>query len=191
MELLKQRILADGVVSPGNVLKVDSFLNHQIDVKLLDAIADEFQRLYADKPINKVLTLEASGIAGACCVAQRFGVPLVFAKKSQSINREGDVYCTRIESFTHGRVFDVIVSKKYLSADDRVFIVDDFLANACALNGLIALAEEAGAVVEGIGIVIEKGFQRGGADLRDRGYPLTSLAIIESMDSDTGEVIFR
>ncbi len=191
MELLKQRILADGVISPGNVLKVDSFLNHQIDVELLGAIADEFYRVYAERPINKVLTIEASGIAVACFVAQRFSVPLVFAKKAQSINLEGDMFATRIESYTHGRVFDVIVSKKYLSPDDHVFIVDDFLANACALDGLIALAEEAGAVIEGIGIVIEKGFQRGGASLRERGYPLTSLAIIDSMDSDTGEIVFR
>jgi xanthine phosphoribosyltransferase len=191
MEKLKQRILADGVVSPGNVLKVDSFLNHQIDVELLDAIAEEFYRIYAERPIDKVLTIEASGIAVACFAAQRFGAPLVFAKKAQSINLEGDSYVTRIESYTHGRIFDVIVSKKYLSAGDHVLIVDDFLANACALDGLIAIAEEAGAVIEGIGIVIEKGFQRGGASLRERGYPLSSLAIIESMDADTGEVVFR
>lgn len=190
MELLEQRIIADGIVRAGNVLKVDSFLNHQIDVELLDAVAEEFYRLYAHRPINKVLTIESSGIAVACCVARRFGVPLVFAKKAQSINLEGDVYSTRIESYTHGRIFDVIVSKKYLSAHDHVFIVDDFLANGCALEGLIALAEEAKATVEGIGIVIEKGFQRGGASLREQGYPLTSLAIIESMDANTGEIVF-
>lgn len=191
MEILKQRILADGVIRPGSVLKVDSFLNHQIDVELLGVIADEFHRLYAHKPINKVLTIEASGIAVACFVAQRFGVPLVFAKKAQSINLEGDVYSTRIESYTHGRIFDVIVSKRYLGADDHVLIIDDFLANGCALDGLIAISEEAGAVIEGIGIAIEKGFQRGGASLRERGYPLTSLAIIDGMDDDTGEIAFR
>ena len=191
MELLKQRILANATVRPSNVLRVDSFLNHQIDVELLDAIAEEFYRTYKDRPVDKVLTIEASGIAVACFVAQRFGVPLVFAKKAQSSNLEGDFYCTRIESFTHGRVFDVIVSKEYLCSGDHIVIVDDFLANACALNGLIAIAEEACAIIEGIGIVIEKGFQRGGASLRERGYPLTSLAIIESMNADTGEIVFR
>jgi xanthine phosphoribosyltransferase len=191
MELLKQRILADGVVKPGNVLKADSFLNHQVDMALMDAIAGEFYRIYGDKPVDRVLTIESSGIAVACLVAQRFGVPLVFAKKAQSINIEGDVFATRIESYTHGRIFDVIVSKKYLNAGEHILIVDDFLANACALDGLIAIAEEAGAHIEGIGIVIEKGFQRGGASLRERGYPLTSLAIIESMCADTGEILFR
>lgn len=191
MELLKQRILADGVVKHGNVLKVDSFLNHQIDVELLDAIAAEFQRIYGERPIDKVLTIEASGIAVACFVAQRFKVPLVFAKKAQSINLEGENYSTRIESFTHGRIYDVIVSKKYLDDGDRILIVDDFLANACALDGLIEISEKAGAIIEGIGIVIEKGFQRGGASLRERGYPLSSLAIIESMDADTGDIVFR
>ncbi|NLG10443.1 MAG: xanthine phosphoribosyltransferase [Coriobacteriaceae bacterium] len=191
MELLKQRILNDGVVRPGSVLKVDSFLNHQIDVELLDAIAAEFERIYAGRPINKVLTIEASGIAVACFVARHFGVPLVFAKKTQSINLEGDSYSTRIESYTHGRVFDVIVSKKYLCSDDNILIVDDFLANGCALEGLIDIAEKAGARIEGIGIVIEKGFQRGGLRLRERGYPLSSLAIIDSMDADTGEIVFR
>ncbi len=191
MDLLKQRIRADGVVRPGDVLKTDSFLNHQIDIELLDAIADEFYRIYKDKPVEKVLTIEASGIAIACFVAQRFGVPLVFAKKAQSINLEGVSYTTRIESYTHGRIFDVIVSKKYLNAGEHILIIDDFLANACALDGLIEIAEEAGAIIEGIGIVIEKGFQRGGASLRERGYPLTSLVIIESMDADTGEVVFR
>ncbi|MDR2035246.1 MAG: xanthine phosphoribosyltransferase [Coriobacteriales bacterium] len=191
MELLKQRILTDGVVSSDNVLKVDTFLNHQVDVELLGAIAEEFERIFQDKPINKVFTIESSGIAVACFVAQRLGVPLVFAKKAQSVNLEGDVFATRIESYTHRRVFDVIVSKKYLSAEDHILIVDDFLANACALDGLIEIAEEAGAIIEGIGIVIEKGHQRGGAGLRERGYPLTSLAIIESMNAETGEIIFR
>ena len=191
VELLKQRILKDGVVSSDNVLKVDSFLNHQVDVQLLDAIAEEFATLYEGRAVNKVFTIESSGIAVACFVARRMDVPLVFAKKAQSINLEGDVYQTRIESYTHGRIFDVIVSKKYLSADDHILIIDDFLANACALDGLIAIAEEAGATIEGIGIVIEKGFQRGGASLRERGYPLTSLAILESMDAQTGEIVFR
>lgn len=191
MELLKQRILSDGVVKPGDVLKVDSFLNHQIDVELLDAIAAEFHALYGSRPVDKVLTIEASGIAVGCFVAQRFGVPLVFAKKAQSINLEGENYCTRIESYTHGRVYDVIVSKKYLDEGDHILIVDDFLANACALDGLIEISEKAGVVIEGIGIVIEKGFQRGGASLRERGYPLSSLAIIESMNAETGEIVFR
>lgn len=191
MELLKQRILEDGIVKHGNVLKVDSFLNHQIDVKLLDAIALELQQVYGDKQIDKVLTIEASGIAVACFVAQRFGAPLVFAKKAQSINLDGEFYSTRIESYTHGRIYDVIVSKKYLNPGEHILIVDDFLANACALDGLIEISESAGVIIEGIGIVIEKGFQRGGASLRERGYPLTSLAIIESMDADTGEIVFR
>ena len=191
MELLKQRIASDGSVRPGSVLKVDNFLNHQIDVELLDAIAAEFENIYHDKPINKVLTIEASGIAVACFVARHFNVPLVFAKKTQSINLEGDSYCTRIESYTHGRIFDVIVSKKFLSDSDHILIIDDFLANGCALEGLIEIAEKAGAAIEGIGIVIEKGFQRGGASLRERGYPLTSLAIVESMDAESGEIVFR
>ena len=191
MELLKQRIRTDGIVSSDSVLKVDSFLNHQIDMELLVAIAQEFHRIYGDKPVNKVLTIESSGIAIACFVAQRFRVPLVFAKKAQSINLEGDSYTTRIESFTHKRIFDVIVSKKYLSASDHILIIDDFLANGCALEGLITIAEEAGATIEGIGIVIEKGFQRGGASVRERGYPITSLALIESMNPETGELVFR
>jgi xanthine phosphoribosyltransferase len=160
-------------------------------MKLLIAVADEFWRVYGGRQIDKVFTIEASGIAVACAVAQRFEVPLVFAKKSQSINLEGVMYSTRIESYTHGRIYDVVVTKKYLSAGEHILIIDDFLANACALNGLIEIAEEAGAVIEGIGIVIEKGFQRGGASLRERGYPLTSLAIVDSMDDETGEIIFR
>jgi xanthine phosphoribosyltransferase len=191
MELLKQRILLDGIVSAGGVLKVDNFLNHQIDVGLLDAIAGEFEQAFDGRPINKVLTIEASGIAVACFAARHLGVPLVFAKKAQSINLEGDSYCTRIESYTHGRIFDVIVSKKYLSDQDHILIVDDFLANGCALEGLIDIAEKAGASIEGIGIVIEKGFQRGGNSLRERGYPLKSLAIIDSMDDRTGKIVFR
>ena len=191
MELLKQRILTDGVVSSDKVLKVDGFLNHQIDVVLLNALAEEFQKIFEGVAVDRVLTIESSGIAVACFVAQRLGVPLVFAKKSQSVNLEGDSYFTRVESYTHRRIFDVIVSKKYLCAGDHILIIDDFLANGCALDGLIEIAEEAGAIIEGIGIVIEKGFQRGGASLRERGYPLTSLAIIESMDPQTGEIVFR
>jgi len=191
MELLKQRILADGIVSSDSVLKVDSFLNHQIDVALMVTLAEEFEKAFADRPINKVLTIESSGIPVACIVAQHLEVPLVFAKKAESINLEGDSYSTRVESYTHRRIFDVIVSKKYLGVGDHILIIDDFLANACALDGLIEIAEEAGASIEGIGIVIEKGFQRGGASLRERGYPLKSLAIIESMDATTGEIIFR
>ncbi|MDR2107910.1 MAG: xanthine phosphoribosyltransferase [Coriobacteriales bacterium] len=190
MELLKQRIVEDGIVKPGNVLKVDSFLNHQIDVELLNAIAAEFERIYGDRPISKVFTIEASGIAVACVVAQRFGVPLVFAKKAQSINLDGESFTTRIESYTHKRVYDVIVSKKYLSASDHILIIDDFLANGCSLDGLIDIAETAGATIEGIGIVIEKSFQLGGTQIRKRGYPLASLAIIEAMDAETGEIVF-
>ena len=191
METLKQRILSDGIVSSDSVLKVDSFLNHQIDLALMDALAEELQKSFADAPVNKVLTIESSGIPVACFVAQRLGVPLVFAKKAESINLEGDSYSTRIESYTHKRIFDVIVSKKYLGTGDHILIIDDFLANACALDGLIEIAEHAGAFIEGIGIVIEKGFQRGGASLRERGYRLTSLAIVESMNAQTGEIIFR
>jgi len=191
MELLKQRILADGIIASDSVLKVDSFLNHQIDVALMDALAEESLKIFADKPVDKVLTIESSGIAVACFVAQRLGVPLVFAKKAESINLEGDSYSTRVESYTHRRIFDVIVSKKYLKTGEHIIIIDDFLANACALDGLIEIAEEAGALIEGIGIVIEKGFQRGGTTLRKRGYPLASLAIIESMNAETGEIVFR
>ena len=166
MELLEERIRRDGVVKSEGVLKVDSFLNHQLDIDLFDAMGEEFKRLFADAPITKILTIEASGIGIACVVARHFGVPVVFAKKAQSINLDGEMFTTRIESFTHGRVYDVIVSKKFLNADDHVLIIDDFLANGCALNGLIELVGEAGATVEGIGIAIEKGFQPGGDDLR-------------------------
>ena len=190
MELLEERIRRDGVVKSEGVLKVDSFLNHQLDIDLFDAMGEEFKRLFADAPITKILTIEASGIGIACVVARHFGVPVVFAKKAQSINLDGEMFTTRIESFTHGRVYDVIVSKKFLNADDHVLIIDDFLANGCALNGLIELVGEAGATVEGIGIAIEKGFQPGG-DLRERGYRLESLAIVERMDPETGEIAFR
>ena len=191
MQLLKERILKDGVVKPGNILKVDSFLNHQMDINLFNEMGKELKRLFADAPINKILTIEASGIGIAAVVAQHFNVPVVFAKKSQSINLDGDVYSTKIQSFTHQRIYDVIVSKKFLNADDHVLLIDDFLANGCALNGLIDLVEEAGATVEGIGIAVEKGFQPGGDDLRRRGYHLESLAIVQSMNPETGEIEFR
>lgn len=191
MKLLEDRIRRDGTVKSGDVLKVDAFLNHQMDVELFDAMAAEWQRAFAGKPINKILTIEASGIGIAAIAGARFGVPVVFAKKSQSINLDGTVYATRIKSFTHGRTFDVIVSMRYIGPDDHVLIIDDFLANGCALNGLIEICESAGATVEGIGIAIEKGFQPGGDDLRQRDYDLQSLAIVESMDAATGEIVFR
>ncbi len=192
MDLLKERILKDGAVKAGNVLKVDMFLNHQIDVKLLDEIGQEFKRLFSDKRITKILTIEASGIAVACAAARYFeDVPVVFAKKAQSINLDGESYSTKIESFTHKKVYDVIVSKKYIKPDDRILIIDDFLANGCALLGLIDLVKSAGASVEGIGIVIEKGFQTGGRKIREMGIDLKSLAIIDSMDDTTGTIVFR
>ena len=191
MELLEQRILKDGVVKAGNVLKVDSFINHQIDIELMNEIGKEFKRLFAGENINKILTVEASGIAIAAIVAQYFNAPVVFAKKSQSINLDGSMYVTKIESFTHKRVYDVIVSKKYLSPDDRVLIVDDFLANGCAVDGLLDIIKESGASLAGVGIIIEKGFQDGGKRLRERGIRVESLAIIESMNDETGEIIFR
>ena len=191
MELLEQRIRRDGVVKSEGVLKVDSFLNHQMDINLFNEMGKEWKRLFADAPINKILTIEASGIGIAAVAAQHFGVPVVFAKKSQSINLDGDMYSTKIQSFTHQSIYDVIVSKKFLNADDHVLLIDDFLANGCALNGLIELVEEAGATVEGIGIAVEKGFQPGGDDLRARGYHLESLAIVQAMDPETGEIEFR
>lgn len=191
MELLEERIRRDGVVKSEGVLKVDGFLNHQMDINLFNEMGKELKRLFADAPINKILTIEASGIGIAAVVAQHFNVPVVFAKKSQSINLDGDVYSTKIQSFTHQRIYDVIVSKKFLNADDHVLLIDDFLANGCALNGLIDLVEEAGATVEGIGIAVEKGFQPGGDDLRSRGYRLESLAIVQSMNPETGEIVFR
>lgn len=191
MNFLEERILKDGIVKEGNVLKVDSFLNHQMDVALIDEIGKEFYRRFADKEVTKVLTIEASGIAIAYSVARCFGVPMVFAKKAKSINIDGDMYKTEVESFTHKNKNQVIVSKKFLSSDDKVLIVDDFLANGCALQGLISLTESAGATVSGIGIVIEKGFQYGGRSIRNLGYELESLAIVESMDAKTGNVVFR
>ncbi len=191
MKLLEERIRRDGNVKPGNVLKVDSFLNHQMDVELYNEMGKEFRRLFPSEKINKILTIEASGIGIACIAAQYFHVPVVFAKKSQSINLDGEQYSTRIESFTHKRVYDVIVSKKYLQKGDRVLIIDDFLANGCAVAGLIDLIESAGAEIEGVGIAVEKGFQEGGRLLRGRGIRVESLAIVESMDDKTGEIVFR
>ena len=181
MQLLKDRILKDGIVKPGNVLKVDSFLNHQMDIDLINEIGKEFKRIYQDAPITKILTIEASGIGIACIAAQYFHVPVVFAKKAQSINLDGEMYCTKVESFTHKKVYDVILSKKFLNADDHVLIIDDFLANGCALLGLIEIVKSSGAVLEGAGIVIEKGFQSGGDKLRSQGIRVESLAIIDSM----------
>ena len=191
MKLLEERIQKDGIVRAGNVLKVDSFINHQMDIKLFSEMAKEWKRLFAGKNITKILTIEASGIGIAAIVAMEFGVPVVFAKKSQSINLDYDNYTTKIESFTHKRVYDVIVSKKFLSPEDHILIIDDFLANGCALEGLLNIVEEAGATVEGIGIAIEKGFQTGGEKIRKRGIQLESLAIVESMDDKTGEITFR
>lgn len=191
MNFLEQRIVKDGIVKPGNVLKVDSFLNHQMDITIMDQMGKEFKRRFAGKTITKVLTIEASGIAIACSVAREFGVPMVFAKKSKSINIDGDMYVAEVESFTHKNKNQVIVSKKFLSPDDHVLIVDDFLANGCALQGLISITEAAGATVEGLGIAIEKGFQIGGRVIRNLGYHLESLAIVESMDAETGTIIFR
>jgi xanthine phosphoribosyltransferase len=191
MNFLEERIVKDGIVKPGNVLKVDSFLNHQMDITLMDQMGQEFKKRFEDKTITKILTIEASGIAIACAAARYFEVPVVFAKKSKSINLDGDMYIATVESFTHKNVNQVVVSKKFLSADDKVLIVDDFLANGCALQGLISIVESAGASVEGIGIAIEKGFQVGGRVIRNLGYPLESLAIVESMDDQNGTIQFR
>ena len=190
MNFLEARICKERVVKPGNVLKVDSFLNHQIDMALMDEIGAEFQRRFAVAPITKVLTIESSGIAIAYPVARILGVPLVVAKKNTSVNIDGDVYLAEADSFTQGKVNRVVVAKKYLSEADHVLIIDDFLANGCALQALISIVESAGATVEGLGIVIEKGFQDGGHRMRNLGYRLESLAIIESMDPVTGEIIF-
>lgn len=192
LKLLEDRIVKDGIVKPGNVLKVDSFLNHQMDISLFNDMGKEFKRLFNDTPINKILTIEASGIGIACVAAQYFdNVPVVFAKKSQTVNIDGEVYSTKIESFTHKRVYDVILSKKYLSSKDHVLIIDDILANGCALNGLLDIAQKAGATVEGVGIAVEKGFQRGGELIRQKGIRVESLAIIESMDADSGNIVFK
>ena len=191
MNFLEERILKDGIVKEGNVLKVDSFLNHQMDIKLFKQMGEEFKRRFADKDINKIITIEASGIGIACVVASYFDVPVVFAKKTQSINIDGDVYVAEVESFTHKNKNQVIVSKRFLGPEDRVLIIDDFLANGCALQGLISIVAQAGGTVEGIGIAVEKGFQAGGRMIRNLGYQLESLAIVESMDAATGTVKFR
>ena len=191
MNFLEEKILKDGVVKPGNVLKVDSFLNHQMDIELIEEIGKEFKRRFNDKKITKVLTIEASGIGIACFVAKEFGVPMIFAKKSKSVNLDGEMYVAEVESFTHKNKNNILVSKKFLNSDDRILIIDDFLANGCALQGLISVAESAGAKIEGLGIVIEKGFQIGGRVIRNLGYQLESLAIVESMNDETGEIVFK
>ena len=191
MNFLEERIMKDGAVKPGNVLKVDSFLNHQMDIALVEEIGREFKRRFEGKPINKVLTIEASGIGIAAFVAKEFGVPMVFAKKSKSINIDGEMLVAEVESFTHKNKNQVIVSKRFLTAEDHVLIIDDFLANGCALMGLIQIASSAGASVEGLGIVIEKGFQTGGQIIRNLGYHLESLAIVDAMDAETGAITFR
>ncbi|MBR4944666.1 MAG: xanthine phosphoribosyltransferase [Peptococcaceae bacterium] len=191
MNFLEERIVKDGIVKPGNVLKVDSFINHQMDIQLMEEIGREFKRRFSHKQVTKIMTIEASGIGIACFVAKEFGVPMVFAKKSKSINIADDVYVAEVESFTHKKTNQVIVSKSFVSNDDRLLIIDDFLANGCALKGLISIAQQAGATIEGLGIVIEKGFQDGGRIIRDMGYDLESLAIVDAMDAETGTVTFR
>ena len=191
MNFLEERITKDGIVKEGNVLKVDSFLNHQMDIRLFDQIGEEFKKRFEGTEINKILTIEASGIGIACVAARHFDVPVVFAKKSKSINIEGDVYVAEVESFTHKCKNQVIVSKKFINPEDNILIIDDFLANGCALQGLISIVKSAGASVEGIGIAVEKGFQTGGQVIRNLGYHLESLAIVDSMDAATGEIKFR
>lgn len=191
MNFLEEKIVKDGIVKEGNVLKVDSFLNHQMDIELFNKMGKEWKKRFEGKTINKILTIEASGIGIACVVAQHFGVPVVFAKKSKSINLEGDMYTAEVESFTHKNKNQVIVAKKFLDKNDHVLLIDDFLANGCALQGLIQIVQSAGATVEGIGIAIEKGFQSGGRMIRNLGYQLESLAIVEEMDWETGKIIFR
>ena len=191
MKLLEERIRQDGVVKEGNVLKVDSFLNHQMDIELFNEMGKEWARLFADRPVTKILTVEASGIGIACVAAQHFHVPVVFAKKTQSLNIDGEVYSTKIQSFTHKKIYDVIVSKKFIKPEDHILIIDDFLANGCALEGLLQIVKDAGATVEGFGIAVEKGFQKGGDLIRKKGVRVESLAIVESMDAATGEIVFR
>lgn len=191
MNFLEERIVKDGVVKEGNILKVDSFLNHQLDVELFDKMGAEWKERFKDVEINKILTIEASGIGIACVVARHFDVPVVFAKKSQSVNLDGEMYTAEVESFTHKNKNQVIVSKKFLNPDDKILIIDDFLANGCALQGLISIINQAGASVSGIGIAIEKGFQTGGQIIRNMGYRLESLAIVDGMDATTGEITFR
>lgn len=191
MNFLEERIVKDGIIKEGNVLKVDSFLNHQMDINLFNQMGAEFKKRFEGKNINKILTIEASGIGIACVVAMHFNVPVVFAKKSKSINIDGDMYIAEVESFTHKCKNQVIVSKKFLNEDDHVLIIDDFLANGCALQGLISIIKQAGGTVEGIGIAIEKGFQNGGKIIRNLGYQLESLAIVDSMDAEKGTITFR
>ncbi len=191
MKELKDRIRRDGVIKAGNVLKVDSFLNHQMDIGLFEQIGQEFKRRFADAKVNKILTIEASGIGIACVVAQSFHVPVVFAKKTQTKNIAGEVYTTQVESYTHGRIYDVIVAKEFLGKGDKVLLIDDFLANGKALEGLAKLVEDSGAELVGAGIVIEKGFQVGGQLLRSKGIRIESLAIVEQMDETTGTIVFK
>lgn len=191
MQLLKDRIRKDGKIKNGNVLKVDSFLNHQMDIKLFEEIGKEFKRRFADVEVNKILTIEASGIGIACVVAQYFDVPVLFAKKNKTKNIAGEVYTSQVESFTHGRVYDIIVSKEFLGKGDKVLLIDDFLANGKALEGLAKLVEDSGAELVGAGVVIEKGFQPGGDNLRKQGIRLESLAIVDSMDEEKGTIVFR
>ncbi len=189
MKALEEKILKEGQVRPGHILKVDGFLNHQIDIDFINEIGKEFYRLFGNKPVTKILTVEASGIGIACITAQYFHVPVVFAKKAQSLNLDGSLYTAKVQSYTHNRVYDVILSKKFLKPEDHVLIIDDFLANGCAVNGLLDIIEAAGASVEGVGIVIEKGFQSGGRDIRARGIDVKSLAIIKSMSDDSIEFV--
>lgn len=191
MNFLEERILKDGIVKKGNVLKVDSFLNHQMDIALFEQMGEEFRRRFKQEKIEKILTIEASGIGIACIVAKYFQVPVVFAKKAKSVNLEGELYIAEVESFTHKCRNQIIVSKKYLKQGEHILIIDDFLANGCALQGLISIVNEAGATVDGIGIAIEKGFQIGGRMIRNLGYHLESLAIIDKMDDETGTITFR
>ena len=191
MNCLEEKIIKDGIVKEGNVLKVDSFLNHQMDIELFNEMGKEWKKRFEGKHINKILTIEASGIGIACVAAQHFEVPVVFAKKSKSINLEGEMYTAEVESFTHKNKNQVIVSKKFLNEDDHILIIDDFLANGCALQGLIQIVQSSGATIEGIGIAIEKGFQTGGRIIRNLGYQLESLAIVEDMNWETGEITFR
>ena len=189
MKALEEKILKEGQVRPGHILKVDGFLNHQIDIDFINEIGKEFYRLFGNKPVTKILTVEASGIGIACITAQYFHVPVVFAKKAQSLNLDGSLYTAKVQSYTHNRVYDVILSKKFLKPEDHILIIDDFLANGCAVNGLLDIIEAAGASVEGVGIVIEKGFQSGGRDIRARGIDVKSLAIIKSMSDDSIEFV--
>ena len=191
MKLLEERIRRDGAVKEGNVLKVDSFLNHQMDIGLFNEMGKEWARLFQDAPVSKILTIEASGIGIACIAAQHFGVPVVFAKKSESLNLDGEMYTAQVQSFTHQKTYTILVSRKFLDPRDHVLIIDDFLANGCAVMGLMEIVKEAGATLEGVGIAVEKGFQKGGQELREMGVRLESLAIIDRMDAASGAITFR